>query len=285
MSTRAGRARATPDWLALREPADAAARSTGLVHQLARGLSPSGTLTVHDLGCGTGAMLRWLAPRLPGPQHWVLCDRDADLLGVAATRPLPRATDGSAVTMETRRVDVTRMSARQLATGGLVTASALLDVLTTTELERLVDSCVHAGCPVLLNLTVTGRVRLDPPDRWDQPISEAFNAHQQRPVGGHRLLGPGAVRRTIEAFTARGAEVTAAASPWRLGHEDSALTAAWFDGWLAAALEQRPELAGPTLDYVRRRRGQAAAGRLTATVDHRDLLARPDVEPAGARSR
>ena len=39
---------------------------------------------IHDLGCGTGAMGRWLAPLLPGPQHWVLHDRDADLLEVAA---------------------------------------------------------------------------------------------------------------------------------------------------------------------------------------------------------
>ena len=29
-------------------------------------------------------MGRWLAPLLPGPQHWVLHDRDADLLAVAS---------------------------------------------------------------------------------------------------------------------------------------------------------------------------------------------------------
>ena len=28
-------------------------------------------------------MTRWLAPLLPGPQHWVLHDRDEDLLHVA----------------------------------------------------------------------------------------------------------------------------------------------------------------------------------------------------------
>ena len=39
---------------------------------------------IHDLGSGTGSMSRWLAPRLPGPQHWVLHDRDADLLARAA---------------------------------------------------------------------------------------------------------------------------------------------------------------------------------------------------------
>ena len=31
-------------------------------------------IVVHDLGSGTGSMMRWLAPLLPGPQTWVLHD-------------------------------------------------------------------------------------------------------------------------------------------------------------------------------------------------------------------
>ena len=54
---------------------------------------------VHDLGCGTGAMGRWLAPLLPGPQHWVLHDRDADLLALAAADAPGPAADGAAVTV------------------------------------------------------------------------------------------------------------------------------------------------------------------------------------------
>ena len=60
------------DWLALREPADAAARSAELVDRLAL-RSP---LLIHDLGSGTGSMARWLAPRLPAPQRWVLQRED-----------------------------------------------------------------------------------------------------------------------------------------------------------------------------------------------------------------
>ena len=71
-------------WLALRESADAAARAPDLVEHLGRHLPATGRRVIHDLGCGTGAMGRWLAPRLPGPQHWVVHDWDADLLEVAA---------------------------------------------------------------------------------------------------------------------------------------------------------------------------------------------------------
>ena len=58
---------------------------------------PRRRCVIHDLGCGTGSMGRWLAPRLPGPQHWVLHDRDADLLDAR------RRSTSPAVTVETRR--------------------------------------------------------------------------------------------------------------------------------------------------------------------------------------
>ena len=56
--------RVSTEWLALREPADAAARSRELVEHLA---SPAtGRWVIHDLGGGSGAMGRWLAPLLDG---------------------------------------------------------------------------------------------------------------------------------------------------------------------------------------------------------------------------
>ena len=77
------RIRVSREWLALREAADAAARAKDLVERLTRQLPATGPRVIHDLGCGTGAMARWLAPVLPGPQHWILHDLDADLLDVA----------------------------------------------------------------------------------------------------------------------------------------------------------------------------------------------------------
>ncbi len=57
--------RAGSDWLALREPSDAAARAVELVEEL-RACLPVDGAEIHDLGCGTGSMARWLAARLTG---------------------------------------------------------------------------------------------------------------------------------------------------------------------------------------------------------------------------
>jgi len=267
--------RASADWLSLREPADAAARSSALVEELRRLLPRDRELEVHDLGCGTGSMARWLAPRLEGPQRWVLYDRDAELLDRVATDP-PRAShDGAAVRVETRRRDITLLDPAELASADLITASALLDMLTAEELGRLVSICATAGCPVLITLSVTGRVELVPAEALDDQVQAAFNAHQRRAISTGALLGPDAVRAAVHGLTRLGLDVTPRASPWRLAHESSALMAAWFSGWLAAACEQDPELLEVAGSYTSRRLSQIADGSLAVTVHHDDLLARP----------
>ncbi len=262
-------------WLALREPADAAARAPDLAEQVARRRPASGRWEIHDLGCGTGAMGRWLAPRLPGRQRWVMHDHDADLLEIAAADVPVLAADGAAVAVETRLSDITRPAPGELAGATLITASALLDMLTEDELTRLVSVCAGARCPVVVTLSVVGRVSLTPADPLDSRVAAAFNAHQRRATDSGRLLGPDAVAVAVREFAGLGAEVLVRASPWRLNASHAELAIEWFSGWIGAACEQEAELTAAVDPYSRRRLAQAAGGELTVVVDHADLLALP----------
>lgn len=267
--------RVSPDWLRLREPADAAARSIELVDRVRRHLGDQ-PLVIHDLGSGTGSMARWLAPQLPSPpargslrpQHWVHYDLDPDLLELAAA-----SQPSTGVTVETRQRDITRLTDDELADASLITASALLDMFTLEELDRVVDVCHRAGCPALLTLSVIGRVELSPPDPLDQAVAEAFNAHQRRTTGRRTLLGPDAVYAAVDAFRRRGRSVVLRESPWRLGPGQAGLATEWLRGWLDAACEQQPELTRLVAEYGPRRFAQAAAGQLGVIVHHLDLLA------------
>ena len=261
--------RVSPEWLLLREPADAAARSGELAERVGRQLASAGRLVIHDLGGGSGAMGRWLAPRLPVPQHWVVHDRDADLLELAVAGAPRPAADGAAVTIEARRSDITRLTPGDLAGASLVTASALLDLLTADELARVLAAC--AGCPMLLALTVVGRVILTPEEPLDAQMGAAFDAHQRR--GGK--LGPDAVAAAVDELRGTGVEVIVRPSPWRLGAARADLAVGWLGGWVAAACEQEPELAAGAGAYRDRRLAQAAAGELEVVVDHADLLVLP----------
>ncbi|HEU4347507.1 MAG TPA: class I SAM-dependent methyltransferase [Actinoplanes sp.] len=269
----------SPTWLTLREPADAAARSTELVELLRDRLRTgrpeqpatdrpgfgggAAALVIWDLGCGTGSLGRWLAPRLPLPQHWILQDRDPALLARAGSS-LP---DG--VTVETRQGDVTSLTGDDLTGTSLLTCSALLDLLTAGEVGALAAACAVHGTPALFTLSVTGEVTFDPPDDRDTEVAAAFNAHQRRTSGGRRLLGPDAAETAAAAFGKLGATVTIRPSPWRL-EAGSPPAAAWLRGWVAAAQEQRPD---PRLgDYLRNRSGAP----FIAMVGHLDVLAHFD---------
>jgi hypothetical protein len=267
--------RVAPEWLILREPADAAARSAELAERLGGHLPAAGRLVIHDLGGGSGAMGRWLAPRLRGRQHWVVHDRDAGLLKLAVAEPPGPAADGATVTVEARRSDITRLATGDLAGAGVIAASALLDMLTADELAGVLGACTGIGCPMLLALTVVGRVALTPADSLDARMAAAFNAHQRRTTTGGRLLGPDAVSAAVEELRGRGAEVLVRPAPWRLDAADADLTAEWFGGWVAAACAQEPALAAEAGPYRDRRLTQADAGELAVTVDHADLLVLP----------
>ena len=81
--------RVSADWLSLREPADAAARAPRPSRRSARSLPRRRVVDPRS-----GLRLRIDGPlargRLPGPQHWVLYDRDDDLLALAAANPPAR---------------------------------------------------------------------------------------------------------------------------------------------------------------------------------------------------
>jgi hypothetical protein len=207
----------------------------------------------------------------------VLRDGDAGILQHVDLAPAVDAT-GAPILSEVVVEDLAELPADAFHGASAVTASALLDVVTGEEAERIVRACLSAGAPALFSLSVTGEVRLRPSDDDDvveSAIARAFNDHQRRDADGRRMLGPDAVGVVADLFRDAGWNVRTAATPWRLGRQHSALVGEWLDGWVDAALEQRPELAPAAEDFRRRGRSQLAAGRLRVDVAHQDLLTWP----------
>ena len=234
----------SPDWLALREAADHRARAGALVDRLRAEWRAQGWTRIVDLGSGTGSNLRYLAPRLPGPQQWTLVDHDAELLaraGAAGTAAEVRCVHG----------DLTAAGLPAAAQADLVTCSALLDLVPEDWLQRLARACRDAGCGAYLALTYDGVMQWSAagsagggPDGASDPddaaIREAVNAHQRRDRGPATALGPDAAAAAEALLRAVGYRTWRLPSPWRLGTGDRALALALIDGWENAALDLSP---------------------------------------------
>ena len=287
-------------WLALRAGADRRARADALLAPLCAGWAAPRRIL--DLGAGSGANLRYLAPRLGPHQHWLCVDRDSALLAalprrtaawasaagaVCSPRPggLHVAAAGWSCTIAVRRLDLTAaIGALRLPEAGLVTASALLDLVSAEWLEALLARCRDARCRLLFALTYDGCAALAPAHPDDDAIIAWVNRHQRGDKGFGPALGPAAAGAAARAARALGYRVQAAASDWEIGSDEPELLAALLDGWCEAARALAPGAAERLAAWRRARGGELAAGRLRVTVGHRDLIAVPGAAEAGGRA-
>jgi hypothetical protein len=255
-------------WLALREPHDRAAADPGLVQALAAWAVPRPSLHVVDLGAGTGANLRRLAPALGPAQRWTLVEIDPALAEAAAPGLPPFARH--------RRLDLARdLEALADDPADLLTASALIDLVSAGWLRRLAELRRRAGCALLVTLTYDGRTAWDPPDPLDAELRALVNRHQRTDKGFGPALGPDAAPALAAMLAGEGAPPRVAPSDWRLGPGDRPIQRALLDGYAAAAASLDPARAAEIAAWRERRLAVVEAGTSALTVGHLDLLLLP----------
>jgi hypothetical protein len=224
-----------------------------------------GVLEIIDLGAGTGANQRWLAPRLPFQQRWIHLDHDPT---ISRSQPLPHHTviiDGSVEALE-------RLLADGTSDHRLVACSALLDVLTTDHLDAVCRAVINNQVPALFSLSVTGTQRISPMDPRDQLLLAAFNDHQRR--AGR--AGPDATTLAVDTLCTGGFTVRIQETPWQLAtSSDSAFVEQLLQERLDAAVAQDPSLAAVATAWLELRRAQLELGVLRIEVGHCDILALP----------
>lgn len=282
-------------WLALREPLDAQARDAGLAVALGDALAAmpqrQAPLEVIDLGAGTGANLRYAAPRLGGVQNWLLVEADPLLLAAVESSMRAWANESDALIsgtggslglrderfdcrIQTVALDMAlELDRLPLPAAGLLTASALLDLVSEEWLRRLIRGASDAALALWFALSYDGRISCHPVEPEDEEVRELVNRHQRRDKGFGPALGPGAARAAIRILAEHGYRVQFAPSDWRVGPQRTELQRALVTGWFEAACEVAPQRTSGLHDWMRRRCAHIDQGRSLLQVGHTDLIA------------
>jgi SAM-dependent methyltransferase len=263
------------EWLSLREPADSAARNPELTARLLDWRRRQGALTVLDLASGTGANCRFLAPLLGGEQHWRLVDHDPALLahGEQLSREWAKQ-QGFAPTLTWQLLDLVRDWERlDMPDIDLVTASALIDLVSADWLERFARRCQQWRAGVFVALSYNGRIDWEPALEDDERAREEVNRHQRTDKGFGPALGLDASATLAILLRQLGYWVMLRPSPWLLEPERAALQTALLEGWVEAVRAIAPESSGWLDDWATQRRRLIEQGASRLYVGHWDLFA------------
>jgi SAM-dependent methyltransferase len=284
----------TDHWLTLRAPADRRARADHLLRWLQ--IDPAQGLDVLDLGCGNGANLRHLAPLLAdagaGQQRWTCVDIDPALLhqlpartaawaqsigleySLQQTANLMVAGSDWHAPVHLLQLDLASVPRQlPLPDGGLVTASALLDLVSARWLDALLDRCHAARCQLLFALNYDGRCEWWPEHPEDAMVLDLVNRHQRTDKSFGPALGPAAAAYAAARCMELGYHIDSQPSDWHLRADQSELQRALMDGWRQAALQLDPARADRIDIWHRAHVGSIDAGRLNILVGHQDLVA------------
>jgi hypothetical protein len=257
------------EWLGLREAHDVAARNPAVLAAVENTFRNWAGISVLDLAGGTGSTLRAVHAALPTPQQWILADNDVAHLAQAAALGAPRD-----IILATKAVDLAEELESALAGSfHFVTTSALLDLVSSRWLDRLMISLSLRQLPFYAALTYDGRAIVEPIDDLDADVLACFNAHQRSDKGFGPALGPDAASVLARCVAQHGYVTVQGRSDWVLGAQDHAIQEFVFLAWAATAegTIDNTELQS----WLARRRDYLAQKRSMLRIGHMDCFAYP----------
>ncbi len=276
----------SPEWLALREPADHAAVNAEVRDRLRAYFAGRETVRIVDLGCGAGSNLRGTWSALGASQSWTLVDYDPKLLAAARSRLTAFGNDaavsveglrltlpGAAIEVSFRQSDLARDDLGSVIDGAdLVTAAALFDLASMKLIDALADAVAARRQTFFTVLTYDGIASWLPEHPADAAMRDAFNAHQRGDKGFGPALGPTATDALAKAFARHGYQIARGKSPWLLDRHFLELRRELDQGFAGAVRETGRVPAADIDSWLAKRLANDDA---VTIIGHEDLLAVP----------
>ena len=263
------------EWLNLREASDHKARDRHLLKTAANWLNDlkSKDKVIVDLGSGTGSTIRGLQryTTLAPSIQWRLVDNDPELLAEAVHR------HSEEYSIESFLVDLSATQKLPLESASLITASALLDLVSSNFIRDLCQLIKekNEGRPLgfYSALNYDGCIKWTPFHSLDAAILMNFNADQRRDKGFGPALGPDATDFLKTQFHSTKFQCLSAKSPWLLGSADYLLAESLINGISDVAIQTDGLTNSDIQDWKTYRIKNIRTG--TCYLGHTDILVLP----------
>ena len=264
------------EWLNLREASDHKARDRHLLKTAANWLNDlkSKDKVIVDLGSGTGSTIRGLQryTTLAPSIQWRLVDNDPELLAEAVHR------HSEEYSIESFLVDLSATQKLPLESVSLITASALLDLVSSNFIRDLCQLIKekNEGRPLgfYSALNYDGCIKWTPVHPLDAAILMNFNTDQRRDKGFGPALGPDATDFLKTQFHSTKFQCLSAKSPWLLGSADYLLTESLINGISGVAIQTGGLTNSDIQDWKTFRIENVRTG--TCYLGHTDILVLPN---------
>ena len=264
------------EWLNLREASDHKARDRHLLKTAANWLNDlkSKDKVIVDLGSGTGSTIRGLQryTELAPSIQWRLVDNDPELLAEAIHR------HSEEYSIENFLVDLSKTQKLPLKSVSLITASALLDLVSGDFIRDLCQLIKEKNEDRPLGfysaLNYDGCIKWTPFHPLDAAILMNFNTDQRRDKGFGPALGPDATDFLKTQFHSTKFKCLSAKSPWLLGSADYLLTESLINGISGVAIQTDGLTNSDIQDWKTFRIENVRTG--TCYLGHTDILVLPN---------
>jgi len=264
------------EWLNLREVSDHRSRDKELLRTAVDWLNnlKAKDKVIVDLGSGTGSTIRGLQryTTLAPSIQWRLVDNDPELLAEAVHR------HSEEYSIESFLVDLSATQKLPLESVSLITASALLDLVSSNFIRDLCQLIKekNEGRPLgfYSALNYDGCIKWTPFHPLDAAILMNFNTDQRRDKGFGPALGPDATDFLKTQFHSTKFQCLSAKSPWLLGSADYLLTESLINGISGVAIQTGGLTNSDIQDWKTFRIENVRTG--TCYLGHTDIVVLPN---------
>lgn len=278
------------DWLNERYPFDAEARNKKLETKVKDHFAEKETLTLVDVGAGTGSNCLYFMDQFTQSQKWYLVEQNEKLKKATIRRfkdyaayhkySFEKKKNQLKISSLKKSVEINLITDSLLNLPDLVDvkkvdvvlANAVLDALTAPQIKAFSQILLDHQLSFYATLSYRGMTFI-PDDPFDDVFIDAYNQYMERPQKNGKILGEKALPMMVDFIKEHGGTVATAPSIWKVESDDIKMHY-YLLNFMENALgemELDPSMMANFARWIQRKKELIITRRQRLEIEHLDL--------------